>query len=155
MRGFGRTISWKERTEYGDKNQVLPVYHSSVENVGSSCRRLQHTIAQSKAVLQQCKNRTFCKRSGEISGAFPCIPTKDLFKGEEMKLELITINDLTNYGNRLQNYATQKFLQKKGFQVENIVDESYYPMAGNSESELRRIARRVKRGVVHFRGLTL
>lgn len=30
-----------------------------------------------------------------------------------MKLELITINDLTNYGNRLQNYATQKFLQKK------------------------------------------
>lgn len=46
-----------------------------------------------------------------------------------MKLELITINDLNNYGNRLQNYATQKFLQKKGFQVENIVDESYYPMA--------------------------
>lgn len=32
-----------------------------------------------------------------------------------MKLELITINDLNNYGNRLQNYATQKFLQKKDF----------------------------------------
>lgn len=65
-----------------------------------------------------------------------------------MKLELITINDLNNYGNRLQNYATQKFLQKKGFQVENIVDESYYPMAGNSESGLRRIARRVKRSIL-------
>ena len=65
-----------------------------------------------------------------------------------MKLELITINDLNNYGNRLQNYATQKFLQKKGFQVENIVDESYYPMAGNSESGLRRIARRVKRRIL-------
>ena len=65
-----------------------------------------------------------------------------------MKLELITINDLNNYGNRLQNYATQKFLQKKGFQVENIVDESYYPMAGNSESRLRRIARRVKRSIL-------
>ena len=132
--------------------------YSSIENVGSSCRRLQHTIAQSKAVLQQCKNRTFCKGSGEISVAFPCIPTKDLFKGEEMKLELITINDLTNYGNRLQNYATQKFLQKKGFQVENIVDESYYPMAGNGESRLRRIARRVKRSIlaaVSYTHLTL
>lgn len=80
----------------------------------------------------------------EISGAFPCVPAENLFKGKEMKLELITINDLTNYGNRLQNYATQNFLQKKGFQVENIVDESYYPMQESHESKLWQIARHTK-----------
>lgn len=45
-----------------------------------------------------------------------------------MIIELITINDLHNYGNRLQHYATQQFFRANGFDVENIVDESYYPM---------------------------
>ena len=49
-------------------------------------------------------------------------------KGVRMKLYLITINDLHNYGNRLQNYATQHFLYNESYEVENIVDTSYYPI---------------------------
>ena len=45
-----------------------------------------------------------------------------------MKVKLITINDLNNYGNRLQNYATQQFLISNSIDVENIVDETYYPL---------------------------
>ena len=41
-------------------------------------------------------------------------------------IALITINDIHNYGNRLQNYAVQKFLKKYNFNIENIVDNSYF-----------------------------
>lgn len=61
-----------------------------------------------------------------------------------MKLELITINDLQNYGNRLQNYATQEFFRKKGFQVENIVDESCCSVKKSNENGMWRIIRRIK-----------
>lgn len=36
------------------------------------------------------------------------------------KVAILTINDDTNYGNRLQNYAVQKTLEKLGFSVETI-----------------------------------
>lgn len=38
-----------------------------------------------------------------------------------MKVAIITIFDLMNYGNRLQNYATNHYLQKNNIQVETIV----------------------------------
>lgn len=42
------------------------------------------------------------------------------------KVKVITINDLTNYGNRLQNYAVQEVLSKMDFYPENMIDETYY-----------------------------
>ena len=36
------------------------------------------------------------------------------------KIAILTINDDTNYGNRLQNYAVQEILKKKNFKVETI-----------------------------------
>lgn len=36
------------------------------------------------------------------------------------KIGIITITDYTNYGNRLQNYATQEVLRKMGYSVESI-----------------------------------
>lgn len=38
------------------------------------------------------------------------------------KIGIVTIYDLRNYGNRLQNYATQSFLKKMGFEVYTIVN---------------------------------
>lgn len=37
-----------------------------------------------------------------------------------MKIGIITINDKSNYGNRLQNYAVQKTLKNMGMQVETV-----------------------------------
>ncbi len=37
-----------------------------------------------------------------------------------MKVGIITINDNTNYGNRLQNYAVQRILEENGIQAETI-----------------------------------
>lgn len=45
-----------------------------------------------------------------------------------MLIRLITINDMHNYGNRLQNYATQQFFINNSYDVENIVDATYYPL---------------------------
>lgn len=42
-----------------------------------------------------------------------------------MKIAIITIIDYINYGNRLQNYAIQKFLEEQGHDVETIVATSY------------------------------
>lgn len=39
------------------------------------------------------------------------------------KIGIITITDYLNYGNRLQNYATQELLKSKGFEVESILNE--------------------------------
>ena len=36
------------------------------------------------------------------------------------KIGLITINDDNNYGNRLQNYAVQKIINKLECDIENI-----------------------------------
>jgi hypothetical protein len=41
------------------------------------------------------------------------------------KIGIITINDYNNYGNRLQNYATQEVIKSIGFEVETIVNSPY------------------------------
>ena len=42
------------------------------------------------------------------------------------KVGIITINDNTNIGNRLQNYATNEFLMQQGLYAENIVNFSKF-----------------------------
>lgn len=37
-----------------------------------------------------------------------------------MRIALITIYDLDNYGNRLQNYATVKYFARKGYDIETV-----------------------------------
>ena len=39
------------------------------------------------------------------------------------KIGVITINDFNNYGNRLQCYAVQRYLENMGYSVENIYNE--------------------------------
>lgn len=41
-----------------------------------------------------------------------------------MKVAIITINDNGNYGNRLQNYAVQEFLEKYNVEVETICNKT-------------------------------
>ena len=43
-----------------------------------------------------------------------------------MRVAIITINDINNFGNRLQNYALQYILKKNKIKCENIVDSTYY-----------------------------
>lgn len=38
------------------------------------------------------------------------------------KVGIITIIDYNNYGNRLQNYATQEVIKHLGFEVETIIN---------------------------------
>lgn len=59
------------------------------------------------------------------------------------KIAIITIYDKNNYGNRLQNYAVQEILKKRGFNVEtlrniNIVNDINYLEYGLSSSIKRR-----------------
>lgn len=39
------------------------------------------------------------------------------------KIAILTINDYNNYGNRLQNYATQEVIKSFGYEVETVVHE--------------------------------
>lgn len=41
------------------------------------------------------------------------------------KVGIITIYDMNNYGNRLQNYATVNYLSQKGFQVDTLIIKEY------------------------------
>ncbi|WP_286312476.1 polysaccharide pyruvyl transferase family protein [Romboutsia ilealis] len=41
------------------------------------------------------------------------------------KVGIITLNGYSNYGNRLQNYALQKFIEMHGFECETIIDKGY------------------------------
>ena len=38
------------------------------------------------------------------------------------KVGILTINDYNNYGNRLQNYATQELLKAMGLDVKTVVN---------------------------------
>ncbi|MBU3093646.1 polysaccharide pyruvyl transferase family protein [Clostridium sp. CF011] len=49
------------------------------------------------------------------------------------KIGIITINDYKNYGNRLQNYASQEVLKSLGCKVETIINT---PMKENKRSQL-------------------
>lgn len=42
------------------------------------------------------------------------------------KIAILTINDYANYGNRLQNYATQEVLKSLGFSVQTVVNNTKY-----------------------------
>ena len=42
-----------------------------------------------------------------------------------MNIGILTIIDNNNYGNRLQNYATQVIIKKMGFNVETIKNDAY------------------------------
>lgn len=48
------------------------------------------------------------------------------------KIGIITITDYLNYGNRLQNYASQELLKSLGFEVESIIN---YPVKEKNENE--------------------
>ena len=39
-----------------------------------------------------------------------------------VKIGLLTLNGYSNFGNRLQNYATQEVLNSLGFDVETIIN---------------------------------
>lgn len=47
--------------------------------------------------------------------------------GNTGKIGIITINDYYNYGNRLQNYATQEVLTSLGFTAESILNKPIEP----------------------------
>ena len=40
------------------------------------------------------------------------------------KIAILTLNGQYNYGNRLQNYATQEVLKSLGFSVETIITDN-------------------------------
>lgn len=42
-------------------------------------------------------------------------------KGKVMRVGIVTIYDLTNYGNRLQNYATVTYLRRHGIEADTLV----------------------------------
>lgn len=58
------------------------------------------------------------------------------------KIGVITINDFNNYGNRLQCYAVQNYLEKMGYIVENIYNE--YERDGFIVKSGKRILREIK-----------
>ena len=61
------------------------------------------------------------------------------------KVGLITICDYGNYGNRLQNYATQEVLKSLGHEVETIV---------NTPPEASQAAKGITSKMNRLRGLT-
>lgn len=53
------------------------------------------------------------------------------------KVAIITINDYNNYGNRLQNYATQEVLKSIGLSVKTIItDVEYEEHSSNNKNSL-------------------
>ena len=54
-----------------------------------------------------------------------------------MKIAISTINDYTNYGNRLQNYALQYILEKEGHSVKTI--RNYHTTKENRISKVKKI----------------
>ena len=55
------------------------------------------------------------------------------------KIGILTINDYNNYGNRLQNYASQEVLKSLGFAVETVVNTYYAPLEINTVDRIKRI----------------
>lgn len=54
------------------------------------------------------------------------------------KIGIVTIQGRFNYGNRLQNYATQHIIESYGFEVESLIPK----MKPSLESSLRRVAKK-------------
>ena len=65
------------------------------------------------------------------------------------KAAIITIYDMDNYGNRLQNYAVQEILKKKGLDVETL--DNINAIEGKKDLETRfSTSKRRKRCFVEF-----
>lgn len=60
------------------------------------------------------------------------------------KVAILTINDYNNYGNRLQNYATQEVLRGMGLHVKTIVNNTKYENKNNKNSRIKYKIRKVK-----------
>ncbi len=60
------------------------------------------------------------------------------------KIGILTITDYLNYGNRLQNYATQELLKSRGFKVESIANITLPPQEGGIEFLMFRIKNAIK-----------
>ena len=60
------------------------------------------------------------------------------------KIGIITITDYVNYGNRLQNYASQEVLKSLGFDVETIVNVPKVEIEGGVEFTITRIKNALK-----------
>jgi len=56
------------------------------------------------------------------------------------RVGILTLNGYNNYGNRLQNYATQEVLKKLGFQVETILVDRTDPNSRKLSNRLRKIS---------------
>ena len=52
-----------------------------------------------------------------------------------MKIGIVTINDDNNYGNRLQNYAVQFFLEKSN--IENITIKNNDTINNREENKIQ------------------
>lgn len=60
-------------------------------------------------------------------------------KTSKKNIGIVTINDLNNYGNRLQNYATVQYLEKLGFEVNTLIISQR-----NIKTTIRKIAELLK-----------
>ena len=69
------------------------------------------------------------------------------------KIGIITINDFNNYGNRLQCYAVQHYLECMGYSVENIYNkydrDSF--IVSNGKKILRRLRDFGARKIINIR----
>jgi len=65
--------------------------------------------------------------------------TKNPLMGGRGAIAIHTIIDYVNYGNRLQNYATQEILKSLGYEVESIVNYPTKPKEGGLKFTLIRI----------------
>ena len=61
------------------------------------------------------------------------------------KIGILTINDYDNYGNRLQNYASQQVLKSLGFSVQTIVNNTKYTHHDNQNKNIIKIIGNLKR----------
>lgn len=65
-----------------------------------------------------------------------------------MKIGIVTITEGNNYGNKLQNYALQTFLEKKGIETRTLRN---YPMTNNLDHcGLKDIYRRTLRDIKYY-----
>ncbi len=64
------------------------------------------------------------------------------------RIGIHTITDYVNYGNRLQNYATQEILRQLGFEVESIVNHPTPPLEAGWEFTKKRLNNAFKQSPV-------
>lgn len=65
------------------------------------------------------------------------------------KVGIITLNDNNNYGNRLQNLATQKVLTELGFNAETIINETVDRKNRNIKYYIKRFSIKKMREVIY------